>query len=116
MSEHIGITQLATHDVTNQPTPLVNINLFDSDLALKEALSREGASWAMERAHEFGQLVGSGHCISLAFEANRYTPELKAFNRYGHRIDEVPLLGLHRGETLHLLRGKTGAILVDNRL
>ncbi len=89
MSEHIGIAQLATHDVTNQPTPLVNINLFDSDLALKEALSREGASWAIERAHDFGQLVGSGHCISLAFEANRYTPELKAFNRYGHRIDEV---------------------------
>jgi len=89
MSKHIGIAQLATHDVANQPPPLVNINLFDSDVALKEALIREGASWAMERAHEFGQLIGSEHCINLAFEANRYTPELKAFNRYGHRIDEV---------------------------
>jgi len=89
MSEHIGITQLATHDVANQPTPLVNINLFDSDVALKEALSREGASWAIGKAHDFGQLIGSERCISLAFEANRYTPELNTFNRYGHRIDEV---------------------------
>ena len=89
MNDHIGIAQLATHDVANQSSPLVNINVFDSDLVLKEALNREGANWAVDRAHEFGQLIGSEHCINLAFEANRNIPELKAFNRNGYRIDEV---------------------------
>lgn len=89
MSKHTGISQLATHEVVNQPAPLTNINLFDSDLTLKEALSREGASWAKEKAHDFGQLMGSEHTSHLAFEANRHLPELKVFDRYGHRIDEV---------------------------
>ena len=89
MSDQIGIRKLATHEVANQPSPLVNINLFDSDFVLKEALNREGEKWLIEKAYDFGQLIGSEHCINLAFEANRFKPELKAFDRYGYRTDEV---------------------------
>ena len=31
--------------VFNQPPPLENYNLFESDSALKEAVEREGAGW-----------------------------------------------------------------------
>jgi putative acyl-CoA dehydrogenase len=89
MKARIGNTQLVTHDVTNQTPPLFNINLFEFDVALKEGLIREGASWAMERAQKFGKFMGSEHCINLAFEANRHLPELKTFDRYGCRIDKV---------------------------
>lgn len=34
-----------THTVFNQPAPLMNSNLFLSDSALREAVTREGAGW-----------------------------------------------------------------------
>ena len=39
-----------THEVFNQPTELVDINLYNSDAALKEAAQREGAGWAEQCA------------------------------------------------------------------
>lgn len=89
MNDRASIAQLTTHDIANQPPPLVNFNLYDSDIILKEALCREGANWVKDKAHKFGELMGSEHYINLAFEANRHLPELRAFDRYGKRIDEV---------------------------
>ncbi len=89
MNDRAVITQLTTHDVVNQPPPLVNINLYESNIVLKEALCREGADWAEDRVHIFGEIIGSERCKNLAFEANRQIPELRAFDRFGHRIDEV---------------------------
>lgn len=89
MNDRTAITKLTTHDVVNQPPPLVNFNLYDSDIVLKEALCREGASWAEDKVHKFGNIIGSEHCSNLAFNANRNTPELKAFDKYGRRIDTV---------------------------
>src|SRR5579875_2683317 len=83
------ITVLPTHTVTNQPPPLVDYNLYDADPGLKAALQREGAGWAEEKARAFGAKVGSAEAISQGFEANEHKPELRAFNRYGERIDEV---------------------------
>lgn len=54
MNDRVVITQLTTHDVLNQPPSLVNINLYESNIVLKEALCREGAGWAEDRAHNFG--------------------------------------------------------------
>lgn len=78
-----------THEVTNQPPPLENVNLFESDTVLKEAVAREGAA-ASFRDHlaAYGVLCGS-ELIQLGFDANRYLPELHTHDRYGHRIDEV---------------------------
>ena len=82
-------TDLATHEVTNQPPPLVDINFFDTDRALRDAVHREGAGWAEDRLRSFGGVLGSAEVLELGAEANRKTPELRAFDRYGHRIDEV---------------------------
>lgn len=49
----------ATHEVTNQPLPLEGYNAYDQDLVLVEALHREAAGWAEDRARALGALVGS---------------------------------------------------------
>jgi putative acyl-CoA dehydrogenase len=82
-------TTAFTHEVFNQPTPLVDFNLFLSDIVLVDGLKRHRASWAYERVSEYGQRMGSAEVLEWADQANRYTPVLKTFDRFGHRIDEV---------------------------
>lgn len=82
-------TRLETHDVTNQPPPFEDINLFATDIALNEAVSRSGAGVHKARLAEFGAQCGSAETADLAREANRNPPQLKTFDRYGQRIDEV---------------------------
>ncbi|MEA2418780.1 MAG: putative acyl-CoA dehydrogenase, partial [Thermoleophilaceae bacterium] len=77
-----------THEVANQAPPLEGRDLFADNLPLVEALEREGAGWALERAHEVGAAWGA-EPIRWGFEANENPPRLKAFDRYGHRVDEV---------------------------
>ncbi|HEX8959832.1 MAG TPA: acyl-CoA dehydrogenase family protein [Solirubrobacterales bacterium] len=79
----------STHEVLNQPPPLEDYNPFDADRALAEALRREGAEWAEERARELGAIAGSHQTIRWGFEANEKLPVLHTHDRYGHRIDEV---------------------------
>ncbi len=78
-----------THEVFNQAQPLEDLNLFETDRPLTEALAREGAGWASERASEMGGICGSAEVLRLGAEANDFPPELRTFDRYGHRIDEV---------------------------
>ncbi len=78
-----------THAVTNQPSPLEDVDLFSSDTALAEGTEREGAAWARERLEAAGRALGSAETLELGRDANRYTPELRTHDRYGHRIDEV---------------------------
>ncbi|HTO39817.1 MAG TPA: acyl-CoA dehydrogenase family protein [Rhizomicrobium sp.] len=82
-------TQLETHDVTNQPPPFENVNIFTADTALHEAVVREGAGSHVERLAAFGARCGSAEVLDLAQQANRNPPQLKTFDRYGQRIDEV---------------------------
>ena len=51
------ISVLDSHEVMNQPPPLVDYNLFDSDAILRTALEREGAGWAADKA----QRLRPGH-------------------------------------------------------
>lgn len=83
------VSALDGHAVTNQPPPLGPYNLYDSDPVLREALRREGAGWAEDRVRAFGGVLGQERVRDLADAANRYPPELRTFDRYGHRIDEV---------------------------
>jgi putative acyl-CoA dehydrogenase len=76
-------------DVQNQPPPLENYNLFTGDSALREAVKREGADWAEGRLTTIGAELGTPETIALGFAANRTPPVLHAFDRFGHRIDEV---------------------------
>ena len=77
------------HEVTNQPPPLVNYNLFESDPPLRESLEREGAWWAHHMVHELGQLAGTEEAIAWGFQANSNPPQLHTHDRFGNRIDEV---------------------------
>ncbi|MEA2936130.1 MAG: putative acyl-CoA dehydrogenase, partial [Variibacter sp.] len=76
-------------EVTNQPPPLENYNLFATDAALREAVAREGADWAADELTEFGGTLGEPETIQAGFDANKYSPTLNTFNRFGHRLDEV---------------------------
>jgi putative acyl-CoA dehydrogenase len=74
---------------SNQPPPLVDYNLYDSDLPLRESLEREGASWAHDLVHELGRLAGTEQAIDWGFQANANPPRLRTHDRFGERIDEV---------------------------
>ncbi len=76
-------------DVSNQPPPLEPYNLFTSDRALREAVKRERAGWADEGLATLGATFGKPETIKAGFDANRYPPVLRTFDRYGRRIDEV---------------------------
>lgn len=78
-----------THEVENQPQPLENYNLYLADTALQSAVEREGASWAFSDLIAFGELAGQRESIERGFQANKYQPELRTHDRYGHRIDQV---------------------------
>lgn len=74
---------------TNQPPPLVDYNVFESDAPLRESLEREGASWAHELVHELGRKAGTQQSIDWGFQANANPPQLRSHDRFGNRIDEV---------------------------
>ena len=83
---------------SNQPRPLVDYNLFESDAVLRESLEREGGSWAHDLVHELGRLAGTQQAIDWGFQANANPPQLRTHDRFGERIDEVEF----HGETLEL--------------
>ncbi|WP_194755473.1 isovaleryl-CoA dehydrogenase [Aliidiomarina indica] len=78
-----------THEVKNVPPLLENYNSFTSDLALQEALKREGADWATADVERFGQLCGSAEHLALGAQANANKPTLSTHDRFGHRVDLI---------------------------
>ena len=80
-----------THDVLNQSVPFEDVNLFDADLALQEALAREGAGWAVDRARDTGAVAGSAEAQEHGRRAERNEPRLVTHDRFGHRVDQVEL-------------------------
>jgi putative acyl-CoA dehydrogenase len=89
MAARDPISALATHEVTNQPPPFEPYNLYDGDPALKEAVRREGGKSAEAKIRAFGETLGSEEIVELGRLANEHPPELRLFDRYGRRIDEV---------------------------
>ncbi|MCW2890935.1 MAG: aidB, partial [Actinomycetia bacterium] len=85
---------MPTHEVTNQPPPLAGYDASD-DPALHAALGvfrpdgTAGAGAPAASLREIGRLAGSEHAQEQGRLANEYPPKLAAFDRYGHRIDEV---------------------------
>ncbi|EKK6883235.1 isovaleryl-CoA dehydrogenase [Salmonella enterica] len=78
-----------THTVFNQPAPLNNSNLFLSDGALCEAVSREGAGWDSDLPASIGQQLGTAESLELGRLANAYPPELLRYDPQGQRLDDV---------------------------
>nr|WP_202900505.1 acyl-CoA dehydrogenase family protein [Parvularcula oceani] len=82
-------TELGTHEVTNQPPPFEDVDLWEGDAALRGAVEAFGGGMHAGRLSEFGARCGSAEVQDWARQANENPPRLRAFDRYGHRIDEV---------------------------
>ncbi len=79
----------ATHEVFNQPSPLVDVNLFAGNRAMQDALRFNAPALDTAPLHALGALVGSAEMQTHARLANVFTPQLKSHDRLGHRIDQV---------------------------
>ena len=78
-----------THEVFNQPEPLVDVNLFDGHRAMQDALRFNAPGLDTAPLQALGQQVGSAQMQQHARLANVFTPQLKSHSRFGHRIDQV---------------------------
>ena len=83
------IADLDTHEVTNQPPPFADVDLFATDRALADAVAKAGGAEHAGRLGAIGRRAGSAEVIGWGVEANRYPPELDTHDRWGRRIDEV---------------------------
>jgi len=79
----------ATHEVLNQPEPLVNVNLFTGNRALQAALAFNAPGLDTAPLRALGERLGSADMQTHARLANVFTPQLKSHDRFGHRIDQV---------------------------
>ena len=104
-----------THEVFNQPPPLVDYDV-SADAALLAGVAREGAPWAVGDLHRLGKLAGTAEPQRWADEANRFEPRLITHDRYGHRVDEVEFHpSWHRLVSVAVGEGLAGAAWADDR-
>jgi putative acyl-CoA dehydrogenase len=97
-----------THEVFNQSPPFQDVNLFATDAALREAVSREGAAHAAQALSDFGATCGSAEAMEQARLANENPPRLLSFDSTGERLDVVEyhpayhaLMQISIGQGLH---------------
>jgi putative acyl-CoA dehydrogenase len=77
-----------THRVDNQPPEFAPRNLWADDIALRDAVDREGAAAFASHLAAYGALAGD-ELYALSFDAHRDRPRLRTHDRFGHRIDRV---------------------------
>lgn len=73
----------------NQAPPLIGHNVVTSDLALTEAITRHGSADLVDDLTLLGFEAGTAEAREHGMLANQHHPELKSYDRYGNRIDEV---------------------------
>ncbi|MFN3400381.1 MAG: acyl-CoA dehydrogenase, partial [Ferrovibrio sp.] len=95
-------------EVLNQPPALEDYNLYTTDKALMQAVEVNGAGWAKDRLNVYGRRLGDAETIENGRLAHKHPPQLKLFDRFGHRRDEVEfhpawhsIMSLIIGEGLH---------------
>ncbi|KUO69128.1 MAG: DNA alkylation response protein [Alphaproteobacteria bacterium BRH_c36] len=79
----------STHTVTNQPPPFEDVNLYASDAALQDAVTREGGGHAARSLVAFGLVCGSSDAGERARLANENPPRLETHDHQGRRTDVV---------------------------
>ncbi|MFE4949918.1 acyl-CoA dehydrogenase family protein [Leifsonia sp. NPDC056665] len=84
-----AVVNQAADPVLNQAPPRVDLDEFAANLPLREAVERYDADWALSGLGAVGRLVGSAGFQADAERANVREPQLRAFDRWGARIDEV---------------------------
>lgn len=79
----------ATHPVFNTPEIYGGYNIWGRDLALQDAVRREGAGWAASELNSFGEALAPSDVIRDGYLANKVLPELRTHDDFGNRINEV---------------------------
>ena len=79
----------STHEVFNQPQPLVGYNLFASNRALRDALKLNAPLLDTAALVALGGTLGSADMQAHARLANVNAPVLHSHDRFGRRIDQV---------------------------
>ena len=99
---------VSTHDVLNQPAPLVGYNLFETNRPLQAALKFNAPALDTTALGTLGAALGSADMQTHARLANTHSPELHSHDRFGRRIDVVEfhpsyhaLMTLATGSGLH---------------
>lgn len=82
-------TPTDTRAVANQAPPLVGHDVVGTDRALSEAVVRHGSAEVLADLADLGIEAGSEEAREHGRLANVHHPELVAYDRYGHRVDEV---------------------------
>lgn len=98
----------ATHVVLNQVPPFEDVNLFETNAALRDAVRFNDPALVPDSLEMLGALAGSASMQQHARLANVHAPTLHSHDRCGHRIDEVEfhpsyhvLLGAALAHRLH---------------
>jgi len=79
----------STHQVFNQPEPLVGYNLFATNQALRDALKFNAPPLDTAALSALGATLGSATLQAHARQANVNVPVLHSHDRFGRRIDQV---------------------------
>ncbi|MGY6587504.1 MAG: acyl-CoA dehydrogenase family protein [Wenzhouxiangella sp.] len=79
---------LATHQVENQPGPLIDYRAFGDDRALTDVVDQAGGGHWSKMLDAYGTQAAS-ELARHGIEANRHLPRLNTHDRYGHRVDRV---------------------------
>jgi putative acyl-CoA dehydrogenase len=79
----------ATHEVFNQPEPLADYNLFETNRPLRDALKFNAPQLQLSPLEHLGGVLGSREMQVHARLANTHSPVLHTHDRFGRRVDEV---------------------------
>ncbi|MDB5932022.1 MAG: acyl-CoA dehydrogenase domain protein [Polaromonas sp.] len=97
-----------THEVFNQPDPLVGYNLFNANRPLQDALKFNAPGLDTAELRQLGARLGTQEMQAHARLANVHPPRLHTHDRFGRRIDQVEfhpsyhaLMALSIGAGLH---------------
>ena len=83
------MNSVTTHEVFNQPAPLVDYNLFETNRALRDAVKLNAPSLQTAALHDLGDILGTAGMQAHARLANVHAPQLHTHDRFGRRIDTV---------------------------
>jgi putative acyl-CoA dehydrogenase len=104
-----------THEVFNQPQPLVDYNLFASNRPLRDALKFNAPRMDTAALSALGVALGSANMQTHARLANVHPPVLHSHDRFGRRVDQVEFHpGYHALMTLATNSGLHGTPWSDS--
>ncbi|MEM7439111.1 MAG: acyl-CoA dehydrogenase family protein [Pseudomonadota bacterium] len=83
------LSQLPTHEVTNMPPHMRDQDLWQGDRALRHWMGIMGGGLHADHMAQAGKAAGQDDTFEKAHQANRHGPELRAFDRYGMRLNAV---------------------------